>query len=101
VDIIHHHGANLPSSQGFMAIHFACIGGQLSTLRLLLDESPLNSLDSPHGITPLHLCIFFSDEEVRRVASLLLDRGCNLHMEQSGHIDWEYHDIRLEGCPLD
>lgn len=87
-------------SRGFTAVHFACIGGHLSTLQLLLDENVGSSADD-HGITPLHLCIFFGNQDVDQAASLLLSHGEQTDKTNNVPVYWEQHGLELKGTPLE
>ncbi|KAF2829600.1 hypothetical protein CC86DRAFT_172057 [Ophiobolus disseminans] len=98
--MLHPSTACLQSPLGFSAIHFACIGGNISTLRVLLDPVSARATNT-HGVTPLHLCIFFSEPEVNQAVTLLFDEGAQPDATCSSAIYWEYHDIELNGTPLD
>ncbi|KUJ24438.1 uncharacterized protein LY89DRAFT_713292 [Mollisia scopiformis] len=92
------------SSRGLTAAHYACIGGRLSTLQLLLNDSAQSAISkaaNPGGITLLHLCIFFSGEDVGKAVSLILAIGVDPRGKVIQPVEWEYHDIRLAGTPLD
>ncbi|SPN99187.1 uncharacterized protein DNG_02224 [Cephalotrichum gorgonifer] len=63
---------------GFNAVHFACLGGHLSVLRILLEHNvPLVAADF-RSITALHLAIFFPPADLALAVSLLLNKGCSL-----------------------
>ena len=89
------------SSQGFTAVHYACLGGHLSTLQLLLSHSSSTNTVDSRGITPIHLCVCFVGADAGTAASLLLDSGSDPKTRVSECIDWEYHDIALLGTALD
>jgi ankyrin repeat protein/serine/threonine protein kinase len=85
---------NALSKQGFNAVHFACIGGYLSTLQLLIQHD-ISVSTYPHGISPLHLCIFFADDLANRAADVLIQAGASPTSRTTQAIEWEFHDIRL------
>lgn len=89
------------SSRGLTAAHYACIGGHLSTLQLLLNHSAPNKAAYAGGITLLHLCIFFAGDDVSNAVSLILGIGDDPRATVIQPVEWEYHDIRLAGTPLD
>ncbi|KAK8001832.1 hypothetical protein PG991_014054 [Apiospora marii] len=90
---------HMRSQQGFTAIDYACIGGQLSTLKLLLSHGSNASVSTNRNITPLHLSIFFSRDTMADAVKLLIASGVSLTTE-SGRFAFSYHDIRLEGDAL-
>ena len=67
----------MPESAADHLIHAAAEGGRLGRVRALLDAEPrvINQQDRM-GATPLHRAVLGRS---RRVASLLLDRGADLH----------------------
>ena len=89
------------SKQGRKAAHYACIGGHLSTLEILVRYGTRVDTADSHGITPLHLCIFFPPEETELAVKLLLENKAAPDAETTTPIDWEYHDIKLFGNPID
>jgi ankyrin repeat protein len=89
------------SSRGLTTAHYACIGGHLSTLQLLLNHSAPNKAAYAGGITLLHLCIFFAGDDVGNAVSLILGIGDDPRATVIQPVEWEYHDIRLAGTPLD
>ncbi|PVI01282.1 hypothetical protein DM02DRAFT_706084 [Periconia macrospinosa] len=88
------------SSHRFTPIHYACIGGHLSTLELLLRHFTNPNTHDFRGITPLHLCIFFAENDAEKAAALLLNSGSDAHAEVLRPVHWEYHDISLVGTAL-
>jgi ankyrin repeat protein len=64
-------------------IHRAAALGDVETVRALLDTDP-SSVDRGHhrGMTPLHLAVIGGSP---RVATLLLDRGANIHAGSAPH----------------
>lgn len=95
---------NLPNSsqvvstQGFTLVHFACLGGRLSKLRLLLDKGYSATQPTIHGITPLHLCIFFAECDIETAVHLLLE--CGRTSVTTSVIYWPEYDLTLSGSPL-
>lgn len=74
----------LPAAEAFKgdddqinALHYSCIGGNLSTLEFLLDYGVESSLCGSKNITALHLLIFMPAESVDRAVSLLLAHGAS------------------------
>lgn len=86
---------------GLDAVHYACLGGHVSTLRLLVlgHGVPLTQA-AFHNITPLHLAIFFPPEDVVDALKVLMDNGASAQAISKGTIKWEAHDIVLEGTPI-
>jgi ankyrin repeat protein len=88
------------SKQGRKAAHYACIGGHLSTLKILIQyDTRIDTADS-HGVTPLHLCIFFAPEETESAVKLLLGNKAAPDAQTAKPIKWAYHDIELFGNPI-
>jgi ankyrin repeat protein len=94
--------AGLRSSGGFNGIHYACIGGHIETLELFLSHDAAHAYFDGHGISPLHLCVFFDDQDVAKAVKLLLQKGADPHAQsrRSG-LKWECHDLLLRGSALD
>jgi Ankyrin repeats (3 copies) len=85
------------SKFGFNATHYACMGGHLSTLKIIISHD--NSLawrTGSRGITPLHLCALFTPDAVRNVVKLLMDNGADPNASTTELLDWEFHDIRCQ-----
>ena len=59
------------------ALHFACIGGNLSSLRILLESGANHTACGEHDITPLHLMIYMPVELVQEAVSLLVAHGAS------------------------
>lgn len=91
---------DIKSEQGFNAAHYACIGGNPATLRILTDAGINLCQSGLHGITPLHLSIFFSQENMGAAVALLLDNGAATDIKTS-EIKWDAHDIVISGTPLE
>ena len=93
-----------PSSKsklGLNAVHYACLGGNLSTLRILLQNgAPLVAAEY-HNITPLHFSIFFGPKNVKDAVELLLARDILVETCSKGEITWDAHDLSLHGTALD
>ena len=89
----------IASPQGFTPVHCACLGGHLSTLRLLLDMGYSGIQPTIHGITPLHLCIFFAECDMEAAVHLLLECG-PCPKETTSGIYWPDFDLMLSGSPL-
>ncbi|OCL06752.1 hypothetical protein AOQ84DRAFT_378317 [Glonium stellatum] len=87
------------SPQGFTLVHCACLGGHLSTLRLLLGMGYSATQPTIHGITPLHLCIFFAECDIEVAVHLLLECGPNSR-ETTSVIYWLDCDLTLSGSLL-
>ncbi|KAI0411725.1 hypothetical protein F5X98DRAFT_383426 [Xylaria grammica] len=93
------HGSDVRSSLGLGPIHYACLGGQLSTLKLLL-ESGCKALSGGHrGITPLHLAVFFEPDEIQEAVTVLVQKGCSMSASTTS-LNWEAHDVHIHGTPL-
>lgn len=88
------------SERGFNASHYACIGGKLTTLRILIDAGSDVRQRGLHGITPLHLCIFFSNENMRDAVTLLIENGAATDANTPG-TKWDAHDIVISGTPME
>ena len=72
----------LPTAEAFKghedqgdALHCSCIGGNLSTLKFLLDYGMDSSLCRANDITALHLLIYMPTHLVDRAVSLLVGHG--------------------------
>lgn len=72
----------LPTAEAFKGrkdqintLHCACIGGNLSTLKFLLDYGVDSSLCGRKNITALHLLIYMPADLVDRAVSLLIAHG--------------------------
>ncbi|KAI9653538.1 MAG: hypothetical protein M1821_007046 [Bathelium mastoideum] len=88
------------SKKGFCPIHYACIGGHLPILDLLLRYGGCAHMKGLHGITPLHLSIFFSASEASHAAELLLAHGASVDEDTTSMIYWTDNDLQLTGTPL-
>ena len=86
---------------GRTATYYACLGGHYSTLRLLISQRGSASLGDARGITPLHLCVMFDNQEIPQAVKILLQNQAfvNASMNQSQY--WEAHDLELFGKPVD
>ena len=63
-------------------LHDACKGGQVATIRQLLDGGmPVDALLREGGWTPLHTAILYKKREA---VELLLDRGANIEAVYGG-----------------
>jgi ankyrin repeat protein len=90
------------SAAGFTALHYACIGGHLSTVQILVEQGALVSAQGFRNITPLHLIVFFNLSESCHVANILINHGAVPDAEISARgISWEEHDIIMHGTALD
>lgn len=89
------------SRLGRTPLFYACFGGQLSTLQLLVRFDQKANQRDLLGITPLHLCIFFPQESVEEAVSILLRNGANFTAATGTEIEWEEHDIVLKGTPME
>lgn len=87
------------SLHGFTPVHCACLGGHLSALELLLDMGYSAVQPTTHGITPLHLCIFFAEYDLEAAVKLLLQYG-PCPTETTTLIHWPDYDLVLGGSPL-
>lgn len=65
------------SSNGYSAVHYACIGGHLSTLKLLLENGGDAAGRDISDITPLHLAVLFSLHETRAAVDILVKYGAS------------------------
>lgn len=100
ITILQHTDVNAVSANGFNAAHYACFGGQLSILRILLEYNISVSTAGLHGITPLHLGIFFAKDDLHEAVTLLMDHGVMKDAKTTAAVIWEDHDITLLGTPL-
>ncbi|KAF4631426.1 hypothetical protein G7Y89_g6707 [Cudoniella acicularis] len=65
------------SAAGFNAAHYACVGGHLSILKLVLKRGANASSPSIQGITPSHLSIFFASADIQDAVDLLIAYGAS------------------------
>lgn len=90
------------STLGFTLAHYACMGGHLSVLTILVQRGASVKKAGFYGITPLHLCVFMSDTDTRDAVSLLDGPDGPMEAFKTGpDLNWEEHDIILRGTPLD
>ena len=92
---------NSVSKLGRTPIFFACLGGNLSTLRSLINSGGAVDQSDILGIVPLHLCVFFSRDTVGDAVSLLVEQGADPNAVMNGTLEWEEHDITLQGVPME
>lgn len=92
-------GISKLSIDGYSAIHFACVGGHLSTLKLLLEHGGNAAGLSDEDITPLHLAIFFPQHNAHAAVDALVSHGANPNIA-SETVLWDDLDITLFGPPL-
>lgn len=93
---------DLPSTLGFTPAHYACMGGHLSVLDVLIKKGASVREDRFRGITPLHLCIFMDDTDTHDAVSLLVGPNATVEIFETGpELNWEDHNIILRGTPLD
>jgi ankyrin repeat protein len=88
------------SAAGFTVAHYACVGGHLSTLRLVLERGANVSSHSIQHITPLHLSIFFASADIQDAVHLLIAHGAITDIS-SDRVELKAHDIVLEKRPLE
>jgi hypothetical protein len=88
------------SSEGFTATHYACLGGHLSTLSLLLKNDALASAVDSRGCTPLHFAFAFPTADASEAVALLIEHGADPAANLTSNIKWDYHDIVLTGDAL-
>ncbi|KAI1147971.1 hypothetical protein F4825DRAFT_118402 [Nemania diffusa] len=92
--------ADMTSTLGFNALHYACLGGNLSTLRILLSAGiPVLAADF-HDITPAHFAIFFCSSDVVEAIALLVQHGAQVKSPSRGLLKWEMHGLVLTGTVL-
>ncbi len=91
---------NARSKLGRTPIFYACLGGHLSTLRVLVEHGGDVTQQDQFGITPLHLCTFFRQDDIQATVSLLLEYGAIISTCVDEALEWEEHDITLLGTPL-
>lgn len=88
------------STLGLEAVHYACLGGHTSTLRLLLEDYKVHLNKAHyHDVTVLHLAIFFPPKDLASAVSLMLTHGA-LPEPSTGSIKWEAHDLVLWSTPI-
>lgn len=92
---------NLVSKLGRTAIFYACLGGNLSTLRFLINAGGNVDHRDFFGIAPLHLCVFFPKCAVEDAVSLLVKHGADPNAVMNSTLEWEEHDITLLGTPME
>ncbi|KAI1501491.1 hypothetical protein F5X99DRAFT_409075 [Biscogniauxia marginata] len=88
------------SPLGFDVAHFACLGGHISVLNAVANSGLSISQKSKHGITPLHLAIFFPPKFLKDALNLLSSNGSSVEASTK-EVDWHAHDIGLSGTPLE
>jgi ankyrin repeat protein len=86
--------------QRLNAVHYACIGGNLSTLKLVLDQGVDPLLHGPNNVTALHFLIFMPADVVGSALDLLIAHGALTDI-QSEPIHLADTDLRLVGMPLE
>lgn len=86
------------SRNGFSPLHYACLGGHLPTIRLLLDMGADTSARVIHGIAPLHLSIFTPEEVAIQTIDALRNHAAPLKAYAT--VEFSHHDILLEGDAL-
>ena len=86
--------------QSFNALHFACIGGNTSTLELVLDQGVNPLLRGWNDITPLHLLIFMPADAVGKAVSLLIAHGAPTD-NRSEATTLSKTGLKLIGTPLE
>jgi hypothetical protein len=92
--------ADVRSHLGFNAIHFACLGGHLSIVRLLISHGVPLTRAHFRSITPLHLALFFNSDDMLSAVQLLLHHGCSLEA-RTRTVNWEAHDMIVNGTPME
>lgn len=92
---------NLMSKLGRTPIFYACLGGNLSTLRSLISSGGNVDQKDLLGIAPLHLCVFFSRHAVEDAVNLLVEHGANSNAVMNSTLEWEEHDITLQGASME
>jgi len=92
--------ANTKSKLGFSAAHYACLGGSLTTLRILVQYGVPLSPAGSSDITPLHFCIFMPFQDLPDAVALILSAGAPIHDGKPREFKWDDHDIRLGGSPV-
>ncbi|KAI1208287.1 uncharacterized protein F4807DRAFT_462008 [Annulohypoxylon truncatum] len=98
--LLQHTSPSLESKLGLNAVHYACLGGHLSTLQILLQGgTPIRASDIL-DITPLHFSIFFMPEDLQNAVELLLDRSTSLATFSTKTLKWDAHDLSLQGTAL-
>jgi hypothetical protein len=88
------------SALGFNAAHFACLGGHLSILEVLIKQKVPVAVANSALITPLHLAIFFQADDIAPAVHLLLEYGCSLEA-RTKTVVFEAHDLPFHGAPVD
>ncbi|RBR26060.1 uncharacterized protein FIESC28_01088 [Fusarium coffeatum] len=88
------------SQLGLNAIHFACLGGSLSVLKLLIERGLPPSVADFRSITPLHLAIFFTSKDLPAAVQLLIQSGCSVEA-RANSVNFEAHDLLLSGTPIE
>lgn len=86
--------------QQLNAVHYACIGGNLSTLKLVLDQGVDPLLHGANNVTALHFLIFMPAEAVGSALDLLIAHGALMDI-QSEPMRLADTDLRLVGTPLE
>ena len=78
---------NTPVSDGFNALHVACLFGHEPLVRHLVSRGALVNIDADNDsrATPLHLAVSFRDEKIAAsIAQYLIDHGAELNAMQKG-----------------
>lgn len=100
-DLLQTTPVNIQSVQGFTPLHYACFGGNLSTIRMLMSANASPMMNALFEFTPLHLCMHFNETDLRAAVTELLSHGASPTQPSSREIVWEDHDLHLTGKPLD
>lgn len=88
------------SEQGFTAVHYACIGGNISILRRLLEYDTRAFATEPDTVTPLHLAVFLRSEDQSEAVRLLTEHGVDPNAT-APPVKWNDHDLQLNGTAMD
>lgn len=100
LDLLPISNSNTKSNLGLNAAHYACLGGNISTLNTLIEHRVDVSERAFHDITPLHLAIFIPLDDIDEAVRLLLDNGASADVSTE-KVSWDAHDIILSGTPLE
>lgn len=88
------------STAGFNAVHYACLGGHISILQILLENGMDATCTGLYDITPLHLAAFFKPSDIIAAVEMLLNHGARADV-RSDPVENTNFSMILEGVPLD
>ncbi|KAI1824729.1 hypothetical protein F4861DRAFT_231471 [Xylaria intraflava] len=92
---------NETTTLGLNAAHYACLGGHLSTLRILMKSgTEVVPAAGFHNVSPLHFAVFFQSSDLPEAINLLIENGATPDSYSEGEIYWGAHDLRFSGAVI-